>query len=176
VEQNNGLDAMPKGWTDEEKREFRLSAPRKLIVSSLVAFNAGQLLLVKPAYRAGWLLPGGVVEQNESPAQGCVRECEEELGLTLSLNGLLLVDHTAEPEDDSADSLYFWFSTDELTQYQIDTIQLPEGELEDYQFVTPEEALDLLIVPFATRLGALIQCGGNNKTVLSGNGSVEYIL
>lgn len=40
-----------------------------------------RVLLVKPTYNEVWHLPGGVVENGESPADAAVREVREELGL-----------------------------------------------------------------------------------------------
>ena len=42
---------------------------------------SARVLLVKPNYRAGWSLPGGILEEGEPPHVGCFREVEEELGL-----------------------------------------------------------------------------------------------
>ncbi|MEO0768780.1 MAG: NUDIX hydrolase [Cyanobacteria bacterium J06649_4] len=36
--------------------------------------SEGRLLILKPTYRNDWLIPGGVVEANESPRHACMRE------------------------------------------------------------------------------------------------------
>ncbi|WP_433664064.1 NUDIX domain-containing protein [Nocardia sp. CA-128927] len=51
-----------------------------------------RVLLVEPTYKDYWELPGGVVEANESPLAAVVREIDEELGLTVSMGRLLVVD------------------------------------------------------------------------------------
>lgn len=43
----------------------------------------GQIALVEQRHSAGWSLPGGLLHRGESPADGLVREIEEELGMTL---------------------------------------------------------------------------------------------
>ena len=56
---------------------------------------AGRVLLVHPTYKPGWDVPGGVVEDGESPAEACRREIAEELGLDRATGAFLSVDHTA---------------------------------------------------------------------------------
>lgn len=47
-----------------------------------------------PTDKPGWDVPGGVVEEGESPAEGCRREIAEELGLDRATGAFLSVDHT----------------------------------------------------------------------------------
>jgi hypothetical protein len=54
---------------------YSASLPAKRMASGCLFLNkAGELLIVKPVYRDDWLLPGGSLEKDESPAQGCARE------------------------------------------------------------------------------------------------------
>ena len=53
---------------------------------------SGRLLLVQRANEPGrglWSLPGGRVEDGETPAEACVREVREETGLEVSVGELL---------------------------------------------------------------------------------------
>ena len=54
---------------------------------------AGYPLLVQPTYKKHWDLPGGIVECGESPAAAAVREVKEELGITVAVGRLLVVDY-----------------------------------------------------------------------------------
>lgn len=66
--------------------------PTKRIISQgLLRDQDGRVLLCRLTYKAEWDLPGGVVEVGEAPAQGLVRELEEELGTTFEVKGLLTV-------------------------------------------------------------------------------------
>ena len=65
---------------------------KRVAAAALFRDREGRILLLQPTYRATWLLPGGVVEENEDPWSGCTREVLEELGRALPVGGLLAVD------------------------------------------------------------------------------------
>jgi RimJ/RimL family protein N-acetyltransferase/8-oxo-dGTP pyrophosphatase MutT (NUDIX family) len=67
--------------------------PRKRAIGQLMMRDADdRVLLCQLTYKDDWDLPGGVSEVGESPAETAVREVEEELGITVSVGGLLVVD------------------------------------------------------------------------------------
>ncbi len=62
------------------------------VAANVTVEREGSLLLVKLNYgpRSGrWALPGGLVEDDETPERAAVRETEEETGLRVELDGLL---------------------------------------------------------------------------------------
>ncbi|WP_223111107.1 MULTISPECIES: NUDIX hydrolase [Aeromicrobium] len=64
--------------------------PRKRVIGQGVLRDRdGRVLLCELTYKGEWDLPGGVVEVGESPATGLVRELEEELGITVTIDGLV---------------------------------------------------------------------------------------
>jgi ADP-ribose pyrophosphatase YjhB (NUDIX family) len=63
---------------------------------AFVIAPAGEVLLVRRADDGLWAMPGGWVEQGESPAEAAVRETREETGLVVSSVGPV---HTAHRED-----------------------------------------------------------------------------
>jgi 8-oxo-dGTP pyrophosphatase MutT (NUDIX family) len=103
----------------------------------------GALLLVKPTYKDGWEIPGGIVEADESPMHACVREVREELGLTVQPGPLLVMDYKSRG-DGLPDSLQLVFLGGTLTPAQIQAIKLPEAELSEYRFLPPGAALATL--------------------------------
>jgi ADP-ribose pyrophosphatase YjhB (NUDIX family) len=85
----------------------------------------GHVLLVKPSYKDGWEVPGGYVEPDESPAQGCARELVEELGDRRAPGRLLVVDWAPAPSE--GDKLLFLFDGGVLDDVDIATLR-PDGE------------------------------------------------
>lgn len=66
--------------------------PTKRIISQgLLRDEQGRVLLCELTYKQEWDLPGGVVEVGEAPALGLVRELQEELGITVEVQGLITV-------------------------------------------------------------------------------------
>jgi 8-oxo-dGTP pyrophosphatase MutT (NUDIX family) len=56
--------------------------PRKRAVATMLLTDlADRVLVVKPTYKPDWELPGGAVEDGESPEVAAAREVVEELGL-----------------------------------------------------------------------------------------------
>lgn len=65
-------------------RAVRLATPNFTVGAiGLVTDDGARLLLVRPAYRDGWLPPGGFLARGETPVQALQREVREELGLTM---------------------------------------------------------------------------------------------
>ncbi|SER45866.1 NUDIX domain-containing protein [Lentzea xinjiangensis] len=61
---------------------------------ALIRDSTGRVLFVVPTYKAVLDIPGGMAEDDESPKAAAVREVREELGLTVALGPLLVVDWT----------------------------------------------------------------------------------
>ncbi|HEX7996182.1 MAG TPA: NUDIX hydrolase, partial [Streptosporangiaceae bacterium] len=60
---------------------------------ALIFDRKGRLLILKPTYKSGWTIPGGVMEADgESPWQACKREVREECGLIVGTGRLACVD------------------------------------------------------------------------------------
>lgn len=67
--------------------------------------HEGRTLLIRRACEPGkgrWTLPGGYVEEDESPDQAIAREVLEETGLRVSVTGLLLLRHAQSRENQNA--------------------------------------------------------------------------
>ncbi len=133
-------------FSEDEHREWFNSQPRKPM-SAAVLFTDKQhnVLLVKPNYRDTWNLPGGVIDEYESPLDAAVREVKEELGLTLDRTTLQFssVDYRP-PKDGLVDKLYFYFYGGILAPASISQITLQADELDEMRFVTLADAEPLL--------------------------------
>lgn len=64
---------------------------KRLIAQGILRTDDGRVALCELVYKKDWDLPGGVVDPNESPAHCVVREVKEELGLDVTVRGLVAV-------------------------------------------------------------------------------------
>ncbi|MFD7459139.1 NUDIX domain-containing protein [Streptomyces sp. NPDC059868] len=78
--------------------------------------------MVNPTYKPVWDLPGGMAEANEPPEDTARRELMEELGIRLTLRGLLVVDWVA-PHGPWDDQLAFIFDGGTLDEEQADRLE-----------------------------------------------------
>ncbi len=63
-----GWFGLPQGKQVMANSNYYKRLPRKRMGAGVLFFDrAGNLLIVKPRYKAGWTIPGGVVEAGESP-------------------------------------------------------------------------------------------------------------
>lgn len=89
--------------------DYTYTLPGKRMAAGALFLNARQeILIVKPTYREDWLVPGGVIERDESPYRACLREIREELGLDLLLHRLLCIEYKL-PHGASSESVQFIF-------------------------------------------------------------------
>jgi 8-oxo-dGTP diphosphatase len=54
---------------------------------AIIEREDGRWLFVKPIYRKGWTLPGGLIDKGEHPSVTVVREIEEEVGASVTIVG-----------------------------------------------------------------------------------------
>lgn len=127
-----------------DRQSWLAGVPQKRVAAgALFLDDAERLLIVKPTYKPLWNIPGGVIEANESPRQGCQREVLEELGLHKALDRLLCVEYTPAVGKET-EKLVFIFWGGVLTTEEIATIRLPPDELSEFCFLPVAEALTLL--------------------------------
>ena len=107
---------------------------------------SARVLLVKPNYRDLWSLPGGILEDGEAPHRGCVREVEEELGLSLPAGPLLAVGWAAPEGLRPRPIVGFVFDGGVLADPG--QIRLQEEELDAWRFTEPAE-FEQFLPPFA---------------------------
>lgn len=112
----------------------------------------GRLLILKPTYKKGWTIPGGIVEKNgESPWDACRREVSEETGLTVTRGRLVCVD-TRPTRDGTQIGLRYLFHCGVLTAAQLRSIKLQDDEVSEYCLADEKEALKRLRPPVARRV------------------------
>lgn len=111
--------------------------PKRMSSSgTLLENNAGELLIVKANYKDYWTVPGGIIDEGETPQQAAIRETAEEVGLILKPDDLTFV-AVADRISQSAQTYQFIFKA-RLPQQEI---KLQRSEIDDYTFVTREQVL-----------------------------------
>lgn len=141
------------------------SLPKKRVASAALFLNAqNEILIVKPNYQEDWILPGGVVEDGESPRQACIREVKEELGLDVAVGKLLCVDYKVQ-QGMRTEGIQFVFFGGILHTETIGRIQVQTKELSKVQFARLEDAIELLNPWWARRLPFALRAFQQGTTV-----------
>jgi 8-oxo-dGTP diphosphatase len=120
---------------------------------------AGRLLILKPIYKSGWTIPGGVMEVGETPWAACQREVREECGLTVENGRLACVDFRP-PHHGQPGGLRFLFDCGALPEESLAALVLQLGEISKYRIESLPAALDRLRKPIRRRVTAAIRSGG----------------
>jgi ADP-ribose pyrophosphatase YjhB (NUDIX family) len=129
--------------------------------------GTGRVLLVKPTYRDHWTFPGGYLEADEYPHDGCAREIREELGLHLQPGPLLLVDWAPAAEPRPRPLISLTFDCGELAPDI--PIRLDDDELSAWAFLNEHEAAARLPGNVAPRVAAALYARRDRTTVYLGN-------
>lgn len=139
--------------------------PRKNTAAGVLARDEdGRVLFVCPTYKPFLEIPGGLVEDNESPLAACRREVREELGIDLTVGRLLLVDWLPA-HGVWRDSLQFVFDGGVLSREQVGAIRLATDELSRFEFLELEAARAQLRPSKARRIALAHQAFLNGETV-----------
>ncbi|MEL7141082.1 MAG: NUDIX hydrolase [Cyanobacteria bacterium J06643_4] len=118
------------------------SLPKKRMGAGCLFFDDNdRFLILKPSYRGGWLLPGGVVEKHESPMAACIREVREEMGVICQPKRLLCLDYVGT-KDNYGESLQFVFWGGVIS---INDVEIDNKEIVDYCFTPAKRAIELLV-------------------------------
>ncbi|MEU1624106.1 NUDIX hydrolase [Streptomyces sp. NPDC020096] len=131
--------------------EAKMAHPR-MAAGALFFDAAGRLLMVEPSYKDYWEIPGGYIENGESPLQACVREVREELGLTVPIGRMLAVDWAPNPAE--GDKVLYVFDGGEITPELAAKIILPPDELRAFHFVPLDQVEHKTIPRLARRVQA----------------------
>jgi 8-oxo-dGTP diphosphatase len=117
----------------------------------------GDLLIVKPNYLGtdDWSLPGGVIEEGESPIEACQRECLEELGIHVKVGKLLCLEHRIPSHPEGETNKFIFDCGVLLPEQQIFTLQ--PDEIDEAVFKPLSEAINLVSQVMRRRLEAIQQ-------------------
>jgi ADP-ribose pyrophosphatase YjhB (NUDIX family) len=131
------------GWEAYLAEGNAKQARKRVAADVLIRDETGRILLVKPTYKDGWDLPGGMAEANEAPTEAARRELLEELGIRPELRGVLAIDWDP-PHGPWDDQLVVIFDGGVLATAQSARLTPQDEELSACAFFPPEEALTAL--------------------------------
>jgi ADP-ribose pyrophosphatase YjhB (NUDIX family) len=155
----------PEAWQKHLAEGNAKQARKRVGADAILRDNHGRILLVDPDYKPDWDLPGGMVEANEPPIDGLVRELNEELNLETPTSQLTLVCiDWVSPHGPWDDSLMFIFDAGRLTPKRISHLRPNRDELTRYAFLMPHDAQQRLRPYVWLRLQAALQAD-ESKTV-----------
>ena len=107
------------------------------IISGILAFKNGKVLLVKPRRgipRKKWIWGGGHAEKGETPMQAALREFREETGLNAKIKGILAYREVR-------DTLFIAFLGEALEG----ELKWPEDEVEEVRWFEINKVLKMKV-------------------------------
>jgi 8-oxo-dGTP diphosphatase len=122
---------------------------------ALIFDQAGRLLILKPTYKTGWTIPGGVMEADgETPWDACRREVREECGIEVSSGRLACTDYHPGRQGHPG-GIRFLFDCGPVGDAALTAIRLQPEEIAEHRLVPLDDALALLRPPIRRRVRAV---------------------
>jgi ADP-ribose pyrophosphatase YjhB (NUDIX family) len=132
---------------------------------ALIYDRRGRLLILKPTYKSGWTIPGGVMEADgESPWEACQREVREETGLEVSRGRLAAMDFR-RPREGRPGGVRFLFDCGQLSDTALAGLKLQPEEISESRLAPMPDALALLRGPIRRRVQAATTSRGLRAVV-----------
>jgi 8-oxo-dGTP diphosphatase len=142
--------AVQPGLQDEVLPAIPVSA------GALIFDRAGRLLILKPTYKSGWTIPGGVMEADgETPWEACRREVREECGIDVRHGRLACMDFR-RPRPGRPGGIRFLFDCGAVDDEQLAAIVVQPEEVSEYRLAALPDALPLLRGPIRRRVRAAL--------------------
>jgi ADP-ribose pyrophosphatase YjhB (NUDIX family) len=107
-------------------------------VYAIAYSNEGKMLVVGGAADAGYWLPGGGVEEGESPEAALTRELMEEAAATVDAMERIGVQQVDDPLSGRHYQSFYW------CRVSLKDVYVPEHEITERLLVSPEQFLDIL--------------------------------
>ena len=129
-------------------------------IASAQAFlenSAGELLIVKSGYKSYWSIPGGIVDEGETPLNTVQREVYEEVGINLSPSEYSFV--IASSRRSHRGMSYQFVFRAEIGNCSAEDLSLQQSEIEHAEFVT-----QTMIKSNDREYGQIVQAWANKST------------
>ncbi len=149
--------------TGDIAAEDEFALPRVPVSAGALIFDRkGRLLILKPTYKSGWTIPGGIMEADgETPWQACQREVREECGLDVAQasGGLVCMDFRPWRVSNPGGIRYL-FDCGVLADSALAGIVLQPEEISEHRRVPLASAFLLLRGPIRRRVQAVRRRNG----------------
>ncbi|WNV86645.1 NUDIX hydrolase [Umezawaea sp. Da 62-37] len=161
---------MPQDWLPPT--QYYATLPKQIAGAGVIFRDAhDRVLIVETTYGAKtWEIPGGALEEGESPLAGARREVREELGLDLQPGRLLAVDWVPPRPDGRPALTNHLFDGGVLDEKQVASLRLADGELTRFTFATRDETAALLRPHLARRVAVCLDVVHTGRTAYLKNG------
>ena len=147
---SDGIQAAQPGPEDDALPAIPVSA------GALIFDRAGRLLILKPTYKSGWTIPGGVMEADgETPWEACRREVREECGIDVRHGRLACMDFR-RPGPGRPGGIRFLFDCGVIDDESLAAIVIQPEEVSEFRLVALPDALTLLRGPIRRRVRAAL--------------------
>ncbi len=139
----------------DSARPETMPLPRIPVSAGALIFDrAGRLLILKPTYKSGWTIPGGVMEADgESPWEACRREVREETGIDVVRGRLAAMDFR-RPRPGRPGGIRFLFDCAKVSDQALAGLVLQPEEISESRLAPLPDALALLRGPIRRRVRA----------------------
>ena len=124
---------------------------------ALIFDRAGRLLILKPTYKSGWTIPGGVMEADgETPWDACRREVAEECGLHIGAGhpARLACMDFRRPRPGKPGGIRYLFDCGALSDASLAGIVVQPEEIAEHRVADLRTALTMLRKPIRLRVRA----------------------
>ncbi|MEV6304598.1 NUDIX hydrolase [Actinoplanes sp. NPDC051861] len=153
-------------WIEPDQWYAQLPSFYATTAALITETGTGRVLLVKPNYHDHWAFPGGYLEDNEYPQDGCARELHEELGLHLEVGPLLVLDWAPPAGPRPRALISMTFDAGEIPAST--PLRLPADELSAYRFFDPRTAAEQLPAAVAPRISSALKARRTGQTAYIG--------
>lgn len=125
---------------DEDHRHFLDARSKRASSANVIIENSrGELLVVKANYKDYWSLPGGWIDEGESPLQAALREVSEEIGVVLHREDLELEAVINRVSEYTQTYLFIFIVVNNTTDYILDELTLQPSEIEAVKYVSRQD-------------------------------------
>ena len=124
---------------------------------ALIFDRAGRLLILKPTYKSGWTIPGGVMEADgETPWDACRREVAEECGLHIGEGhpARLACMDFRRPRPGKPGGIRYLFDCGAFSDTSLARIVVQSEEIAEHRVADLRTALTMLRKPIRLRVRA----------------------